>query len=221
MKSCRALRQLAVLFLAFAGPALATWADAAEAPQGRTGPWSEIVDGIRGRLVITDGDVLGKPKAVRTDGDRTFCVYAELQNAGPQNRLVPLYRPYCFQNGEFAFELLDPAGEVVPRANGFVGYDAFPNTVWLQLPPDSTIRFPVTTGGFEAVHDGGRLSVGLEMDRRWILSSGATERFRLLCRFSPAKGGDFAKAPPAPGEAFEVWNGSLELPGVALPERRR
>ncbi len=221
MKKSQALTQAGIVALAATLMCLPGRAQSGTGAPEETAGWSEIVEGLRGRLVITDGDILGKPKAVRTDGDRTFCVYVELQNLGPQNRMVPLYRPYCFQNGEFTFELMDPAGNVVPRAKEFVGYDVFPNAIWLQLPPDSTMRFPVTTGGFgEALHDG-RLGVGLEMDRHWNLSSEPTQRFRLRCRFSPAEGASFTKAPPAPAEAFEVWKGSLDLPGVALPERRR
>jgi hypothetical protein len=186
-----------------------------------TAAWSETVDGLRGRLVITDGDIMGKPKSIRTDGDKTYCIYVELQNVGPRNRKVALYTPCCFQNMEFTFELVDPAGALVPRANEFVGYTVFPAAIWLELPPDSTLRFPVTTGDFEADPQGGKLSARLELDRRWPLSSEPTQRFSIRCRFSPTEGAGFAKDLPTPAHPYEVWTGSLELPGVALPERNR
>jgi len=185
--------------------------------------WSPAVNGLRGRLVITDFNNQGKPSEVRTDGDRTFCVYMEIQNVTYSNKKVPLSIPYDDNNKEYGMVLTDREGNLVARRKDvFIGYDAMVNVRWVEIPVDSTLRLPVTSGSFEVLKPSGALTVSLSMDRPWVLSWDEPQKYYLGCVFKSAEARKLAKEIKQPlVDSYETWEGTLELPRVPIPVRKR
>src|SRR4029450_4838937 len=93
-----AMRALALVVLIAAGPTAA----AAEKSPVAVGDWSEPADGLRGRLLVSQGRTLGDGKA------RETLVYVELKNVAEAGE-----RWLTFTPDALACELFDAAGKAV------------------------------------------------------------------------------------------------------------
>ena len=118
----------------------ATALGAAESPQAQ---WSEIVDGLRGRLVIEYGPDL--------EGAEIALVYLELQNVSDSAGIKDLWFDETHQ---FKWQLQDEKGKQVPRT--YPPASIFTDLGhWMILPFDSTLRFRVSVSGYGIIPNGG------------------------------------------------------------------
>src|SRR3954462_14620670 len=123
---------------------------AGDAPETMSiGPWSDVVDGIRGRLVIAPGEVLAEGKLPET------VAYLELENKRPKAATNLYFDPLV------KCEVRDLAGKIVPQkgTGGDGGGGARPQPAWLKLPFDSRIRLRLSPYGL-GTEDGLRINIG-------------------------------------------------------------
>lgn len=201
------------------GSAIAPPARAAPA-DSQPSAWSPIVNGLQGRLFITESNELGAKTSFRTDGDMTFCVYLELQNVGVQRIRIPLFLPYTRGNRVFEMKLVDSTGASLQKRRGILGMDVGVGVEWILLPSDATYRFHLTDAHYEAASDQ-TLFAGLTIDLPWVLSGHPP--YLLSCTFRPQTESQLglrlslAKEIPEP---YDRWTDVLEIPGVRLPDRK-
>jgi hypothetical protein len=187
----------------------AGWASDTPAPVALTnakavavGDWSEPVNGLRGRLVVGEGRVLGNSTV------RETVIYLELQNAfdaaGDPLRI-------SFDPGQLKGELRNAKGEPVPRTPGR-GSGGRPGACWLTLPYDSALRLRVNAFGFGRPKETGFL-IPLTAGDAWLIPAGdANDYF-----FS----GTFASDPPKDTEGTRPWAGTLTLPKAKISLKGR
>ena len=103
-----------------------------------TGDWSEVVNGVRGRLILAQGRTLGDGKI------RESLAYVELENLVSNNSgQVRIH----FDPDALKCELTDAAGKAVPQTAG-AGSGGRPGKTWVTLPFDSSIRLRANPFGF-------------------------------------------------------------------------
>jgi hypothetical protein len=194
----------------------------------RFGAWSNPVNGLRGRLIITDLLNTGEPSRRRLDGDRSFCIYLELQNVSPNSYAVAWEFPYTMESAVYALALTDRAGNVIPREKSLIGYDAYMVSEWIRLPPETQFRFLVTSAIYE--HPRGEPDtsafVSLGMDQPWRVVNGPAQSYFLRGTFTPQASEEYSNRPNPPSDrrlhmGFTTWRGTLDLPPVAIPPRSR
>jgi hypothetical protein len=158
-----------------------------------TGDWSEVVDGLRGRLVLAQGRTLGDGKT------RESLVYIELENAGATRGLTVQFDPDAL-----SCELTDAGGKAVAQAPG-AGSGGRPGKSVVTLPYDSAARLRANPYGF-----GRAEGLLIPLNRgAWHITGGADYSFS----------GTLAVTPPA-GVA-DAWKGELKLPRVKVSLRGR
>ena len=168
------------------------------------GEWSEAVDGLRGRLVVIEGD---------GDWGRETVTYLELQRVTTKARLWrDALNVYVDVNLHLKSEMRDGGGQLVPpEMQGFVGGQDIgpPDAVWVVLPSDCTIRLRLSLRG--TVGKGGvRVGVG---HNEWNLKFNAPGEY--------AFSGTFAGDPPKDGDHPAAWSGTLKLPPLKIPVKER
>jgi hypothetical protein len=154
------------------------------------GGWSEPADGLRGRLVVTQGRTLGDGKARETR------VYVELQNVGAAGE-----RRLEFDPDRLKCELTDAAGKAVPQAPAFSRSGGRPGKTLVTLPFDSTLRLRANPYGFGRA-DGLLLPFAADA---WLIGAGDKADYYLRGTLT---------APPVlwGGPARAPWAGELKLP---------
>jgi hypothetical protein len=158
------------------------------------GDWSEPADGIRGRLVVTQGRTLGDGKARETR------VYVELQNVGAAGERRMEFNPYLLK-----CELVDAAGKAVPQAPAFPRTGGWPGKTLVTIPFDSTLRLRANPLGFGRA-DGLLLPF---ITDGWLIGAGDKADYFLS--------GTLTAAPVdwnGPGRA--PWAGELKLPRAKI-----
>ena len=158
--------------------------------------WSEPVEGVRGRLVITLGRKLGGGKV------RETTIYLELQDVSES---VGEPRDIYFDpsHERLKTQLLDADGKEVPQ--GGVGRSGGnPGPCWLTLPHDSTLRLPVSPYGFGRDPAEGLL-LPLTLNQ-WLVPVGKT--YQLAATFT--------SQPPEGHDRKQVWKGTLTLPKMSV-----
>ena len=129
------MRTLA-LFVTLASSQLSLAAD--EKTIVATGDWSEPVNGLRGRLILAQGRVLGDGKT------RESLIYTELENVALTSAgKVDIE----FDPNALKCELSDAAGKPVPKTPGG-GSGGRPGKTWVTIPFDSSIRLRVNPFAF-------------------------------------------------------------------------
>jgi hypothetical protein len=134
--------------------------------------WSQPVEGIRGRLVLTRGDTF--------NGTLQIQVYLELQNVSD------IANPVRILNGHsFTFDLTDSNGKNQPPFCGPVDILMPNDTVGLVLPYKSTLRFLVSVSGVGIPKDkAAQISVPYESGHTcWIIEGGKTSLYFLSGTF--------------------------------------
>jgi hypothetical protein len=159
------------------------------------GDWSETVQGLRGRLLVTE-------EAAKFNGTRMELVYLELRNVGGvANPMAIYYDP----DDAFQYDLLDDSKHPIPQ--GPIEGDVMsPFPFWIMLPYDSTLRFRVSVDGYGIPKDAGLL-IGL-MPGAWDISPTSHGDHFLSASFSVN--------PPAASD-LRAWRGVLKLPSVKIP----
>jgi len=174
---------------------------------GKAGEWSDVVDGLRGRLVIEG------PSHLEAEDD--FGIYLEIQNVSNPAKSKNVSFSVDYSIG---WQLSDETGkpaEMLPLTI-LAPIDA---PVWITIPGNSTKRWFVS-GGLYATQDGEqRLGMRYLL---WKISSAKSTRYYLGARFhngvmehliSP-------KPPIDPGPRANLWKGELVLPRVSVPRNR-
>jgi hypothetical protein len=172
---------------------------AASDPQPANEAWSETVDGIRGRLVISYGPDFG--------GAEMAVVYLEIQNvsdsADPKNVGFD-------EDRQFKWQLFDERGELVRDDHGIAASIMVPGPYWIVLPHDSTLRFRVSVSGYGISPGGG---VALQLPGAfWQVQRKKEGAYFLSATFASVM---------AKEERRRAWKGVLVLPRVQLPPRTR
>ncbi|HSY42533.1 MAG TPA: hypothetical protein VK811_01395 [Candidatus Acidoferrum sp.] len=159
------------------------------------GDWSEIVHGLRGRLMVTE-------ETAKFNGTRMGVVYLELQNL--EDVLNPM-EIYYDTAGTFQYDLMEESKHPIPQglAEGSV---MSPLPFWIILPNDSILRFRVSVNGYGIPKDAG-LFVGL-MPGVYDIPPTPHGDYFLSASFSVN--------PPA-GSDIHAWRGVLKLPAAKIP----
>jgi hypothetical protein len=154
------------------------------------GGWSDRVGGLRGRLVLARGKVLGDGRT------RESVVYVELEYAPDA---VGRDATVLFDPDALRCELTDAAGRAVPQSPYF-GSGGRPGKTWVTLPYDSGVRLrasPYAHGraeGFLIPLNGAAWHVADAADYHFV--------------------GTLTVAPPA--DRPDAWKGELRLPRATL-----
>jgi hypothetical protein len=177
------MRVLALVMLFAAGQA----APAAEKTPVAVGDWSEPVDGLRGRLLVSQGRTLGDGKA------RETLVYVEFKNVAESGE-----RWLTFDPDALACELLDAAGKAVPPTP-VPGSGGRPGKSVVTIPFDSSIRLRANPYAFGRAEG---LLIPLN-NTAWHIKDGAD--YFLAGTLT---------VPPVPwnGPGKPPWAGELKLP---------
>jgi hypothetical protein len=154
--------------------------------------WSEIVDGIQGRLLIS--------KAERLNGSQLMDVYLELRSASSS---VEIY--YEFDRSVLSCKVVDAKGNPVGQAPS-VASILYPGPVWLVLPFDSSLRFRASVSGYGIPKDARaviQMPCGI-----WALELGNGDYFLQAAMIARPRDED---------RGHQAWHGTLSLPRAAIP----
>jgi hypothetical protein len=158
------------------------------------GSWSDSVKGLRGRLVIARGRILGDCKT------RETMIYLDLKYA-PEAVGKPLDVQF---NPNLHCEVGDGAPKAVPRAP-MAASGATPAACWVTLPHDSTMRLRLSPYG---IGRPGGLLIHLN-GATWFVAGSTTDEHFLS--------GTFKSEPPKGHGRANAWQGTLTLAGVKIP----
>jgi len=172
------------------------------------GDWSEVRDGIRGRLAFTEA-------ASAPGQSRTGVIYLDLQNVSAGQPRCLYFAP---ANSPVRCTLRTAKGEEIPPT-GSEYSGAIPSPCWLTLPADSVLRVRVTLGGFGVPAEPGLFVAG-QIPDGWLLPAGSAEEYLLSASVTiadPKEPGDGGKgsaaALPIGGKS---WQGRLDLPALRI-----
>jgi hypothetical protein len=160
------------------------------------GDWSESVRGLRGRLVLLQGRLLGDGKT------RETAVYVELRYA-PEAAGEPI--SVYFDADQLKCALHDADGKEVPETP-IGGSGGRPGKVWVTLPYDSTLRLRVNPYAFGRAKDVGLL-IPLN-STAWLIKTGDTGEYFLS--------GTLTVSPPKDHGRADAWQGELKLPKARI-----
>ena len=135
--------------------------------------WSQPVEGIRGRLVLTRGDTF--------NGTLQIKVLLELQNVSDIANSMHILNGYAY-----TFNLTDSDGKNQSPFCGPVDILMPNDTVGLVLPHESTLRFLVSISGIGIPKDKvAQLSVPYESGHIcWVIEGGKTSPYFLSGTFN-------------------------------------
>ncbi|MEP6850960.1 MAG: hypothetical protein ABI999_19035 [Acidobacteriota bacterium] len=159
-----------------------------------TGAWSEAVSGLRGRLIVKDGETI--------HGTRLPAVYLELENVSDVGNQMEFYFDPM---GSIESRVVDAAGKELtqpPTAADIVS----PGTFWLALPNDGSMRFRVSVTGY-GVYDNSGTQIQMSSGN-WLIKPADRSKYYLEATF--------VSKPPA-GDRRRAWTGPLKLPRVLIP----
>jgi hypothetical protein len=154
--------------------------------------WSEIVDGVQGRLLIS--------KAERLNGSQLMDVTLELRNV---SSAVEVY--YEFDRSVLSCKVVDAKGNTARQAPS-VASILYPDPLWLVLPFDSSLRFRASVSGY-----------GIPKDARAVIQMPCG-----IWALEPGDGDYFLQAtmsarPQDEDRGHHAWHGTLSLPRAAMP----
>ena len=159
------------------------------------GAWSETVNGVKGRLTISEDQPF--------NGTKIVAVYLELRNV---SNIADAIEIYFDPSHTFQCQLLDANDKPVATA-GSPASIMVPRPFWLILPYDSSLRFRISVNGY-GVPQNERALIPLECGD-WIIKSGNNGEYRLNVTFTVN--------PPKMDIDRRVWKGTLKLPKVKIP----
>ena len=161
----------------------------------RTGDWSASVNGLRGRLSVSED----KP----FNGTKMLAVYLELQNVSDVGNPIELY--------------FDPIRTVVSRVIDDAGKDlaqppnaasiTSPPPFWLSIPWDGSLRFHASVYGYGVYKDSGtQVSMA---NGSWLIKPGDKSKYFLQASLI---------SKPTAGDKRRAWTGELMLPKVEVSQ---
>jgi hypothetical protein len=162
----------------------------------QSGVWSEIVDGIQGRLWIAkSGNTFNETEL--TD------VYLQLRNVS--GGIIPIEIYYDTVHPMTSCEVVDREGQIVQQTAS-VASILRPEPFWLTLPEGGSLQFIASVSGYGIPKRSGimiQMSCGA-----WALK--------------PAGGVMFLRAtikvePPLESSGHQAWHGTLALPPAPIP----
>gem|GEM_PF-2650313 len=154
------------------------------------GGWSKVVEGVRGRLIVTAVD--GKQRQLRVE--------LELENTTDRAAPIPIFWGPL---GSMLKLGLDDGGKDVEQ-NHIGGNDLGLNPYTLLLPVASHLRILISPSAFEYVPNG-RVMLRPVSLQAWDIPP---SHGKLSLR---------ATLTPSPSKERNHWKGPLELPPVSLP----
>ncbi len=163
------------------------------------GDWSEWNDGLRGRLLLSEGRICSP------DGKtRETLVYVELENRIDSGRIFDVY----FDANNLKCELRDADREAVPDRQIPISRirQGKPAKCWVTLPDGSRLRLRVNP-----CCNGRPKDVGLLIplgDTAWLISAGDTDDYFLS--------GALTIRPPKDHGRVDAWQGTLKLPKTKI-----
>jgi hypothetical protein len=185
------MRTLAVVLLLVAAPCL----PAAEKTVLATGDWSEVMNGLRGRIVLAQGRTLGDGKV------RESLVYVELENTtGTASGEVNVY----FDPDALKCNLTDAEGKEVSQSPVF-GSGGRPGKTRVIIPFDSSIRLRANPFAFGRAEG---LLIHLNTGS-WHIKDDADYFLAGTLTVTPPEG----KA--------DAWKGELKLPKAKISLKAR
>lgn len=157
--------------------------------------WSEIVDGIQGRLLTSKGQ--------RVSGSQLIDVYLELKNVSDVLTPVEIY--YDTLHSVSSCQVVDTNGKMVQQTSTVVDIMQ-PDPFWLVLPRDSSLRFKVSVSGYGISKDA---HVVIQMPcGYWALDPLDADRFLQVI---------IGVRPPNDDRRRRPWRGTLSLPKATIP----
>jgi hypothetical protein len=169
---------------------------AADAEPLAVGGWSESVRGLQGRLLLSQGRLLGDGKA------RETAAYVELRYA-PEAAGKPI--GVFFDPDQLKCALLDADDKEVPE-HPIAGSGGRPGKDWVTLPYDSTLRLRFNPYAFGRAKDDGLL-IPLN-NTAWLIKAGDAGEYFLS--------GTLAVIPPKDHGRADAWQGELKLPKMKV-----
>jgi len=151
-------------------------------------------------------------------------VYLELQEFSSAVRLV---RVYCAFNKVdppgLRCELRDSSGKLIPNSpGGFSGGE--PGSYWVTLPPYCSARLRASVYGGGRLDDGG-LAVYQASGGWWDVHPSKTNEYYLSGTFTSAmptnQFGLQTGLPAVDSTNMDVWYGTITLPKVKVPVKKR
>jgi hypothetical protein len=192
------------------------------------GEWSKVVadkDGyaLRGRLVLcehmlTVGGRDGFPQQQR----REVITYVELQDAsdfvGRSMRLFCDFGKTDFRpenKSGLQCEMVDKEHRAVPAASFPFG-GATPQSQWITLPGDATIRLRSTPFGVHREH---ALAIAPTPDKLWVIAENDAAEYFLSGTFTIEPSNEIRTRAPQDPAAEHSWHGTIDLPAVRISTR--
>jgi hypothetical protein len=192
----------------------------AEIPVPSIGKWSASVDGIRAHFILDD-----LPRAA--DGAEVMHLYVEFESIADSNVLTSIwYRPF---RSQFVWTLRAPGGGTAPSTT-MSGNEAGAPSHWVDVRGGSRTRVDVGILGvrerypFESLHAppyepvekrrGFDVTLGFQ---DWSIRTNLAAQYFLEATFESTRlPQDAAQAP-----AGKPWEGSLAIPGLAIPRTQK
>jgi hypothetical protein len=156
------------------------------------GSWSEIVNGVQGRLSISKGE--------RLNGSQLTNVYLELRNV---SSAVEIY--YEYDRSILSCEVIDAKGSSVRQAADVLSI-LYPAPSWLVLPFDSSLRFQASVSGYGIPKDS-RAVIQMPCGF-WALEHGDGDYFLQVI---------ISAWPRDEDRGHQAWHGTLSLPRAPIP----
>ena len=184
-----------ILLVSIAIIAIIIAAVPSSAAKSEIGAWSESVNGIQGRLIITED-----PKF---NGTRMIAAYLELQNVSDVGTPIEIY----FDSTHvIQCQLLDANDKPIAMP-GLSADIMTPLPFWLTLPYDSSLRFRISVSGYGVPKDAGTL---IQMEcGGWLIKATDQGEYALEVTF-------FSR-PSKEDKERRAWKGTLKLPKVRIP----
>jgi hypothetical protein len=170
------------------------------------GQWSEPVFGLRGRLVLAEGHLLGQGKTYET------VVFLEMENVTGVHELELRFDPRLLE-----CELVDAEGESVPRTPGG-GSGGEPGAFKFILPRDASIRLRTNMYGY-----GLDRATGFLIPSRpykggpWTIRPDDKRDYFFRGTFTIELPAD----EPLTTRSGRIWRGALKLPGAKITAEAR
>jgi hypothetical protein len=159
-----------------------------------TGEWSKEVNGVQGRLIVSEDPMV--------NGTRMFPIYLELRNVSDVINPIEIYYTGDSTKGT----VVNKHGKEVPTG-AYVTSTIDPTPFWITLPYDSLLRFRLSMTGYGVPKNGGAL-LGLN-DGPWIIKPDSNAPYFLQATFAAVAKKDSGK--------YRQWQGTLNLPKVKIP----
>jgi len=114
-------------------------------------------------------------------------------------------------------ELLDAEGKFVPQSP-FAFSGACPNSCWIMMPSDSTVRLRANCFGIgKPKGDGLAISAP---GKYWVIPAGDTREYFLSGSFTVIPPKDRVSFPDFTGLDVQVWHGTMTFPKMKISVKK-